>query len=383
MQKSQMFAAPDLLNVRNRVMQDSNNLYFLENLQHLPVVITHGAEDRTVPTLHPRMFQKFLKEREFVVKYRELPEQGHWWDEPRSSGGGSDAVDNEEMLDFLKQQVRNRYPQQFNIRLFDLSINDTFYWIRVLSQKEALQQTKISVAVIGEDILLNTENVSAIEVDWGALNLPIQQIIWNQQHYPISDVSPMLLGPAPDAAAQLSTQYPALKSVFFRPFVLVYGTQGGKHQREMSLHRANQIAIRFWRRANGYVRVMADTEVTESIESEFNLVMLGNPESNLMIKKLLPHTPLEFTENGLRLEGKEYVGELAASIMYPHPEFPEQMLAFFTGTTTEAEKSSLHFLPIYSGSGTPHYIVFDKTVRQYGWGGVHSAGFFDFRNRLP
>ncbi|MGB1834948.1 MAG: prolyl oligopeptidase family serine peptidase, partial [bacterium] len=234
MQKSQMFAAPDLLNVRNRVMQDSNNLYFLENLQHLPVVITHGAEDRTVPTLHPRMFQKFLKERDFIVNYRELPEQGHWWDEPRSSGGGSDAVDNEEMLDFLKQQVRNRYPQQFNIRLFDLSINDTFYWIRVLSQKEALQQTKLSVEVIGEEILLDTENVSAIEVDWGALNLPIQQIIWNQQQYPISDVSPMLLGPAPDAAAQLSTEYPALKSVFFRPFVLVYGTQGGKHQREMS-----------------------------------------------------------------------------------------------------------------------------------------------------
>ena len=230
---------------------------------------------------------------------------------------------------------------------------------------------------------MDTENVAAIEVDWGAHNLPIQQIIWNQQHYLISDVSPMLLGPAPDAAAQLSTKYSALKSVFFRPFVLIYGTQGGKHQREMSLHRANQIAIRFWRRANGYVRVMADTEVTESIESEFNLVMLGNPESNLMIKKLLPHTPLEFTENGLRLEGKEYIGELAASIMYPHPEFPERMLAVFSGTTTEAEKSSLHFLPIYSGSGTPHYIVFDKTVRQYGWGGVHSAGFFDFRNRLP
>ncbi len=383
MQKSQMFAAPDLLNVRNRVMQDSNNLYFLENLQHLPVVITQGAEDRTVPPLHPRMFLKFLKEREFVVNYRELPEQGHWWDEPRSSGGGSDAVDNKEMLDFLKQQVRNRYPQQFNIRLFDLSINDTFYWIRVLSQKEALQQTKISVEVIGEEILLNTENVSAIEVDWGALNLPIQRIIWNQQQYPISDDSPMLLGPEPDAAAQLATKYPALKSVFFRPFVLVYGTQGGTLQQEMLLHRANQIAIRFWRRANGYVRVIADTEVTESIESEFNLVMLGNPKSNLMIKKLLPHTPLEFTENGLRLEGKEYVGELAASIMYPHPQFPERMLAFLTGTTTEAEKTSLHFLPIYSGSGTPHYVVFDKTVRQYGWGGVHSAGFFDFRNQLP
>ena len=127
----------------------------------------------------------------------------------------------------------------------------------------------------------------------------------------------MLLGPEPDGAAQLVTEYPALKSVFFRPFVLVYGTQGETHQQEMLLHQANQIAIRFWRSANGYVRVMADTEVTKSIESDFNLVMLGNPESNLMIKKLLPHTPLEFTENGLRLEGKEYFGELAVSIMYP------------------------------------------------------------------
>ena len=53
---------------------------------------------------------------------------------------------------------------------------------------------------------------------------------------------------------------------------------------------------------------MADTEVTESIESEFNLVMLGNPEST--DQEALPHTPLEFTDNGLRLKGKEYVVKL-------------------------------------------------------------------------
>ena len=119
----------------------------------------------------------------------------------------------------------------------------------------------------------------------------------------------MLLGPEPDAAVQLVTEYPALKSVFFHPFVLVYGTQGETPQHEMMLHRANQIAIQFWRRANGYVRVIADTEVTNSIESNFNLVMLGNLESNLMIKKLLPHTPLKFIKNGFCLEGKEYVGD--------------------------------------------------------------------------
>ena len=217
------------------------------------------------------------------------------------------------MLDFLKQQVRNRYPQQFNIRLFDLSINDTFYWIRVLSQKEALQQTKLSVEVIGEEILLDTENVSAIEVDWGALNLPIQQIIWNQQHYPISDVSSDAVGTSTRCSSATVHTVSCIEVCVLQTLCVgLRNAKGGKHQREMSLHRANQIAIRFWRRANGYVRVMADTEVTESIESEFNLVMLGNPESNLMIKKLLPHTPLEFTENGLRLEGKEYVGELAS-----------------------------------------------------------------------
>ena len=139
-----------------------------------------------------------------MVNYRELPEQVHWWDDPRSSGGRSDAVDNEEVLDFLRLQVRNQCPQKFNIRLFDLSINDTFYWIRVLSQQEALQQTSISAEVIGEKVLLDTENILAMEVDWGALNLPIKRIIWNQQQYSISDDSPMLLGPEPDAAVQLN-----------------------------------------------------------------------------------------------------------------------------------------------------------------------------------
>jgi hypothetical protein len=74
--------------------------------------------------------------------------------------------------------------------------------------------------------------------------------------------------------------------------------------------------------------------------------------------------------------------ELAASVVYPYSQFSDRMLTFFAGTSAKAEQWSLSFLLVYSGSGTPHYFIFDETVHQYGWGGVRSAGFFDFMSRL-
>ena len=41
------------------------------------------------------------------------------------------------------------------------------------------------------------------------------------------------------------------------------------------------------------------------------------------------------------------------------------------------ERLSLYALPLYSGSGIPHYMIFDLEVKQYGWGGVRAAGFFN------
>ncbi|MGA1597556.1 MAG: prolyl oligopeptidase family serine peptidase [bacterium] len=382
LQKSQMFAAPEILGVRDRVMQDSNNPYFLENAQHLPIVITQGRQDTTVPPHHARLFQKLLRERNAPVTNRELADKGHWWDEPRTAGGGSDAVDNEEVMSFLRQQVR-RVPRAFQAKLFDLSISHTFHWVKVLAQQEPLKETTVQAQVAGDQVQLVTKNVEALELDLSGLGPNLREVFWNGTRTPVAASPTLRLGPAPDAGTRLSQSHPAFKSVFFQPFVVVYGTQGDAFQDAVLLHRANQIALRFWRVANGFVRVLPDVEVDASTEAEFNLILLGTPESNLLVRRLLPKTPVRLHPDGVELNGKRFSGELAASWIYPHPDFPERMTAFFTGSTPEAEKLSLSFLPLYSGSGTPHYVIFDRQVRRYGWGGVKAAGFFDFRQVRP
>jgi hypothetical protein len=40
-------------------------------------------------------------------------------------------------------------------------------------------------------------------------------------------------------------------------------------------------------------------------------------------------------------------------------------------------KLSTLFTAIYSGAGLPDFMIFDKTARLKGWGGVVCAGFFD------
>ena len=61
MQPSRMFASPEILLSRERARHDANNLFFLENAEHLPVIITQGAKDKTVPPMHARLFQKLLE----------------------------------------------------------------------------------------------------------------------------------------------------------------------------------------------------------------------------------------------------------------------------------------------------------------------------------
>ena len=158
MQRSLMFSSPEVLLARERARNDSNNLYFIENAQHLAVIVTQGALDNIVPPFHPRLFQKLFREKDYEFQYRELTEMGHWWDDPRSSGGGSDALDNDEIMDFLKVKTRKN-PDSFGVRLYDLSLNDTYYWIRVLAQNKSMTNTRVNAHLKDNRIFLKENNL--------------------------------------------------------------------------------------------------------------------------------------------------------------------------------------------------------------------------------
>ena len=116
---------------------------------------------------------------------------------------------------------------------------------------------------------------------------------------------------------------------------------------------------------------------SKEVIKNFNLILLGSPSRNLMLKKLLPKTPAQLSDSGIQLDGKNFEGELSLAMIFPNPLNLKKMVAFLTGNSDKAERLSLYALPLYSGSGIPHYMIFGEDVKQYGWGGVRDAGFFN------
>ena len=70
-------------------------------------------------------------------------------------------------------------------------------------------------------------------------------------------------------------------------------------------------------------------------------------------------------------------GSFAAIVAYPNPLSPEHLVLVRMGTDFESTRLSLFYGIAGPSSGVPDFMVFDNSVRRYGWAGVKAAGFFD------
>jgi predicted esterase len=114
LQKSEMYAHPDLLRLRDIVLRDDNPLVLLENLHDVPVYILHGGADDNVPSIQGRMFAKALDQLGYDYIYNEIADKRHWWD--IDSTPGTDCVDLEEMMEFLKKHTRTSSGKKKDIK---------------------------------------------------------------------------------------------------------------------------------------------------------------------------------------------------------------------------------------------------------------------------
>ena len=379
-QKSRMLTDPNLLLSRQRAMLDSNNLYFLPNAQHLPIIVTHGEKDKVVPPTHPRLYQEILNQLGFKVLYREIAGKPHWWREPLVKGKGADVVENDEIMQFLKRQRLQRFPKTLKVRLYDLTVNDQYYWVKVLKQTQVMRDTTVEANVDGNSIVLETKNIDALEInaDRQLIDFDNITVVWNggSHKFDLKTGQRRLKLAREGKSLANAKSANSLKSVFFSPFVIVYGTRGTKQTTDDLLHGARLIAAKFWRVANGRTRILRDVDVDETIIRDFNLVLLGSGQSNALTNRILGRLPMTVGKGQLQFQGRTHTGDKAIVLLHPNPLNPDKLIALFAGTTPRSELLSLYFLPLYSGSSTPDYIIFNDSVRKYVWGGVEDAGFF-------
>ncbi len=77
-----------------------------------------------------------------------------------------------------------------------------------------------------------------------------------------------------------------------------------------------------------------DTELTEEDISNKNLILFGDPSSNSVIAKVMPHLPITWENGKVTVAGKSYsTSEHGVSLIYPNPLNPRRYVVLNSGHT--------------------------------------------------
>jgi hypothetical protein len=99
-----------------------------------------------------------------------------------------------------------------------------------------------------------------------------------------------------------------IDDAFAKPFLCVRGTGKAWNPAVASWADANlnRFAYEWRRHYQGYLPVKNDTEVTEEDLRHSNLILFGDPASNLWIDKVLPNLPIKWTRDTLQFGSEKY-----------------------------------------------------------------------------
>jgi len=392
LQQSAIYAHPDLLAIRDRVLRADRTPLFVENALNLPAFVLQGGKDDNVPPTHARHFVGLLKRLGYKVQYLEVPGKGHWWDEEGVEGTA--CVDHPDLMEFLQGQVRDPFPRRIRFRTTDLGINPRCYWIEIVALDKLYQDGVVEAKIEGPHrIDLKLQNIAALRLyppsKWispGPLSLRINgqmlKVKWKGwEPIPLRRKKDgrYKIGRWPHKKLMKTPHfYGPIKQAFYSPFIFVYGTRGDRERRENSLHLARITSEQWWWRANGRVEIIPDTLVTPEVVKRYNLILFGGPGTNRILQRIQKKLPIRMDPGGVTIGRVRVPGrDLAVLFLYPNPLNPRRFVMIVGGNSKQGEKLAGVMGFFHSGAGVPDFLVYDASVRQKGWGGVRAAGFFD------
>ena len=384
-QRTAIFADPAQVAIRDMAMRPDNTPAMLVNALNLPLFMLHGGNDDDVPTIHGRNFAEWLRELGYRFTYKEVPNRPHWW----SYENGLSCLDDTDLMNFLKVQRRDPGPRHIRFRTADLGQSNRSYWTTIERVRIVGRDADIEAWATDSLISVRTVNVAQFSLDLaGAPFFPGTVMI---------EVDGMRVGARYSLPGRLTfcatsqgwvagaARYSALtktpelygpaKQAMMKPFLLVYGTKDPSLTPFLR-HSATQEGLRWWLVGNGTTRVVPDTEVTFEDIKRMNLVLYGGPRENSVTSKIADRLPIRVTAGRMSLGNSDLGDSLAAMFVYPNPLNQNRLVLVRMGTDANDTRLSLFWGVASSGAGIPDFMVFDRSVRQYGWAGVRATGFF-------
>jgi predicted esterase len=440
LQKSYLFAEPDQIKYRDMVMREDVAPLSLENARNLPVYILHGGADDNVPPIQGRLMSKYLNDLGYEYVYDEVPGQGHWWD--LDSTPGVDCIDKKEMMDFLRNEVRDPYPSKVVFKTTDLAHTNQCYWVRIDELENLYEDGEINIEAGGiidqskdisdlfiwlqREYKIKTKNIKGFSLflyskvysdcvgrmlvniktkeyksilnkckirfninNQGSDTLKMVNYLYNENTTNTwvsfyKSGNKFIIGKSKEKGVYKSPEfYGPIKRAYFSPFLLVYGTKGDSLSNERNLHQARLQSYTWWMRANGLVEVVPDTEVTEEMAEKYNLILFGNNETNAYVKQINYKLPIRMEYGHIFIGEEKIEGDsLCLMEIYPNPHCRDRFVLLYSATNQAMERFCGLFSTLYSSAGLPDFLVWDRTALDFGWAGLVCAGFFDQHWRL-
>ncbi|MBP5639646.1 MAG: prolyl oligopeptidase family serine peptidase, partial [Victivallales bacterium] len=367
--------------LRQFVQEGHTARAFAQNLRNLPTYILAGAADTVVPPAHSRNVVAELRRMGIPVEYREYPSVGH---------GGFSADAQNAGLSWICGWTRNRYPKCITWKA-DLLKHGKAYWMKFEQLEKPMASGEIEVVAISDcSVDVQTRNLLAFSLQKPAV------LFDKSKPLTISiDGIQLLLAPSADEGddtwftfrkhpgtgkwmndadveVQPLTKHKGcegpVQEAFMAPFILVIGTENPA-MNDVWMHEAMQFAEDWKFKNAGYPRIILDSEITEDIELDYNLILFGGSSDNAVSARIVPQTPLKELQTLLRFQkGADTEGtmfdspDVGSIIVYPNVLHAPNRLTVI----------------IHANAPESAYQLWGRFGNWFNWGVFDSKKYFDF-----
>ncbi|MGQ9732749.1 MAG: prolyl oligopeptidase family serine peptidase [Candidatus Zipacnadales bacterium] len=361
-----------------------NPIHLAPNAVGQNYLLQHGEFDRKplIPVEQSHMMVWELKQLGTPIEYFEHEGEDHFIYLYKPAF--------ERAFPWLLQHKLDRWPKHVRLKSYTYRY-DTAFWLRILEYERWGKPGFVEALVEGNRINLTTDNVARLSI-----NSP-NKVIGGQGTVEIVANGKMVLqstGKEEALEVRLAESQPPrgvlrkkkglcgpVEDVFNGPFVLVMGTAGTDEERVQLNERVSRWAMEWDAFADGFPPVMRDSEVTEEVMAQYNLVLFGTPETNSVLGQIADRLPVRFLDDGYALGDQTYTGpDLGLVLCYPNPEAPEHYVLVYSGEDPGRDLGVNHKHDLL-----PDYFIFRATEDTYPYDQMFPhlcAGFFDLNWQL-
>ena len=326
---------------------------YAANFYNLPLVAYSGEKDRQIQAA--QIMERYLAKEGMALAHVIGPNTEHKY-HPDSK------PEIAARLEAIAKTGRVAYPSSLRFTTYTLRYN-RMRWIVLDGLEQHWEKARVNAQILDNgDIQIETANVSAFSIDFGAGGWP--HVLDRAPTIRIDGQRAATLQPLTDrslrgsfvkkgnswqvgGAAEGLLKRPGLQGpiddAFLSSFVMVLPSGAAMHEAAGRWVQSESTrAIRTWRGLfRGEARVKKDSEITEADIADSNLILWGDPASNSLIAKVLAKLPIEWNQNRLAIADQACEAKACMPVMvYPNPLNPKRYIVLNSGPTFREDSNA-------------------------------------------